>query len=183
MKTNTSHSHTPSSPSLHSSTSTPTHPSIHPTTYSTIHQPIHPVTHPPHSSPTTYTTIHQPIHPVTHPPHSSPTHHPPTFPNSPPHPTSIDVKSFSLPPPSPFLGVSFACLLSQQHSSVSFWDKCVSLGLICSEQCMCCHTERTLEIKRLTSPSLSMLTLGRPVPALTLKRQGSHWSASFMSLV
>ena len=55
------------------------------------------------------------------------------------------------------------CLTSQQHASVS-------QGWICSENLTCCHTE--IEVADLsTSPSHSILTPGRPVPALTLYRQ------------
>ena len=52
------------------------------------------------------------------------------------------------------------CLTSQQHASVS-------QGRICSDNFTCCHTEK-LQIKLATSPSHSILTPGRPVPALTL---------------
>ena len=48
------------------------------------------------------------------------------------------------------------CFTSQQHASVS-------QGRICSDNVTCCHTE-ILSI----SPSHSILTPGRPVPALTI---------------
>ena len=47
------------------------------------------------------------------------------------------------------------CLTSQQHASVSLHNF------------TCCHTEK-LQIQLSTSPSHSILTLGGPVPALTL---------------
>ena len=55
------------------------------------------------------------------------------------------------------------CLTSQQRASVS-------QGRICTDNFMCCHTE--IEVADLsTSPSHSILTPGRPVPALTLSCQ------------
>ena len=51
------------------------------------------------------------------------------------------------------------CLTSQQHASVS-------QGRICTDNFTCCHTK--LQIKLSTSPSHSILTPGRPVPALIL---------------
>ena len=53
------------------------------------------------------------------------------------------------------------CLMSQQHA-------CASLGQICSDNCTCCHTEMEVADQTSTSPSHSMLTLGRSVPAETL---------------
>ena len=47
------------------------------------------------------------------------------------------------------------CLTSQQQASVS-------QGRICLDNFMCCHTEISI------SPSHSILTPGRPAPALTL---------------
>ena len=78
---------------------------------------------------------------------------------------------------------SLVCLLvgyltSQQHASVS-------LGRICSDMCTCCHNEmevadQTLYLTqspytdtRPTSPSADPVTPGA--------RQGSHWSANFLS--
>ena len=70
------------------------------------------------------------------------------------------------------------CLTSQQHASVS-------QGRICSDNCMCCHTEieganPTFYLTQSqytdtgpTSPSADPITPG----AL----QGSHWSANFLS--
>ena len=68
------------------------------------------------------------------------------------------------------------CLTSQQHASVSH-------GRICSDDCMCCHTE--IEVADQTvyftqsqytdtgpaSPSTDPITPGA--------RQGTHWSANF----
>ena len=48
-----------------------------------------------------------------------------------------------------------ACLAPQQHASVS-------QGSICSDSFTCCHTDIPI------SPSQSILTPKRPVPALTL---------------
>ena len=56
------------------------------------------------------------------------------------------------------------CLMSQKHAGVS-------QGRICEDNCTCCHTEIKLQIKLSVSPNHSILTPGRPVPALTLKRQ------------
>ena len=54
------------------------------------------------------------------------------------------------------------CLTSQQHASVS-------QGQICTDNFTCCHTEiEKLQVKLSTSPSHTILTPGRPVPALTL---------------
>ena len=53
------------------------------------------------------------------------------------------------------------CLTSQHHASVS-------QGWICSDNCMCYHTEAADQACCL---SHSILTLGWPVPALTLKHQ------------
>ena len=64
------------------------------------------------------------------------------------------------------------CLTSQQQASVS-------QGRICSHNFTCCHTEIEVADPTSTSPSHSILTPGRPVPVLTLQRQGSHWSANF----
>ena len=55
------------------------------------------------------------------------------------------------------------CLTSQQHARVS-------QGRICTDSFTCCHTEK-LQIQLSTSPSHSVLTPGRPVPALTLQCQ------------
>ena len=55
-----------------------------------------------------------------------------------------------------------ACLTSQQHASVS-------QGPTCSHKYMCCHSEiYKLQIKLSNLSSDSMLTPGRPVPALNL---------------
>ena len=68
------------------------------------------------------------------------------------------------------------CLTSQQHASVS-------QGRICSESCICCHTEKevadqTFHLTQsqytdtgLTSPSTDPITPGA--------WQGIHWSANF----
>ena len=66
------------------------------------------------------------------------------------------------------------CLTSQQHVTVS-------QGRICSDSSTCCHAEK-LQIKLSTSPSHSILTLGRPVSADLVKPgawQGSRWSVNF----
>ena len=66
-------------------------------------------------------------------------------------------------------------LTSKQHASVS-------QGRICSDNCMCCHTEIEVADRTTISTGYSILTPGQPVPALTLKAsawQGSHWSAIF----
>ena len=58
--------------------------------------------------------------------------------------------------------VADCCLRSQQQASVS-------QRRICSGNCTCCHTEvEKLQIKLSTSPSHSILTPGRAVPAQTL---------------
>ena len=57
------------------------------------------------------------------------------------------------------LGCLLACLTSQKHASVS-------QGRIYTDNFTCCHTE--IEVAVSTSPSHSVLTQGRPVPALTL---------------
>ena len=74
----------------------------------------------------------------------------------------------------PILLVS--CLTSQLHASIS-------QGRICSDKCMCCHSEieaadRTFQLTqsqytdtRPTSPSSDPITQGT--------WQGSHWNASF----
>ena len=62
--------------------------------------------------------------------------------------------------PSFFVG----CLTSLQHASVS-------QGWICSNNFMCCHTDTEVADQTYISPSHSILTLGRPVPVLTLQRQ------------
>ena len=70
------------------------------------------------------------------------------------------------------------CLTSQQHARVSQGRICLtsqqharaSQGRICSDNCKRCHTEKEAA-DQTTSPSHSILTPGRPVPALTLKRQ------------
>ena len=56
------------------------------------------------------------------------------------------------------------CLTSQQHASIS-------QGRICSDDFMRCHTETEVADQLSTSPSHSILTPGRPVPALTMQRQ------------
>ena len=61
------------------------------------------------------------------------------------------------------IGCLLACLTSQQHASVS-------QGRICSDNWTCRHTE-TEVADQTTSPSDSILTPGRPVPALTLQSQ------------
>ena len=53
------------------------------------------------------------------------------------------------------------CLTSQQQASVSQLR-------ICTDNFTCCHTEIEVETKLSISPSHSILTPGRPVPALTL---------------
>ena len=60
-----------------------------------------------------------------------------------------------------FVCLLVGCLTSQQHASVS-------QGRICSRQFTCCHTEIEAADQTSTSPSHSILTPGRPVPALTL---------------
>ena len=56
------------------------------------------------------------------------------------------------------------CLTSQQHASVS-------QGRICTHNFTCCHTEIEFADQTSTSPSHSIMTPGRPVPALTLQCQ------------
>ena len=53
------------------------------------------------------------------------------------------------------------CLTSQQRANVS-------QGRICSDKFTCCHTEIEVADQLSTSPSHSIPTPGRPVPALTL---------------
>ena len=62
------------------------------------------------------------------------------------------------------VGLLVGCLTSQQHASVS-------QGRICSDKFTCCHTEIEVGDKLSASPSRSILTPGRPVPALTLYHQ------------
>ena len=55
------------------------------------------------------------------------------------------------------------CLTPQQQASVF-------QGRICSDNCICCHTEVELADQTI-SPSHSILTPGQPVPPPTLYRQ------------
>ena len=64
----------------------------------------------------------------------------------------------------PVVCLFVGCLRSQQHASVS-------QGRICSDNFTCCHTEIEVADQLSTSPSHSILTPGRPVPALTLRGQ------------
>ena len=61
---------------------------------------------------------------------------------------------------SPLLPDVVCCLMSQQHASVS---QCQ----ICSDKCICCHTEMKEHIKLSISLSHSIQTPGQPVPELT----------------
>ena len=56
------------------------------------------------------------------------------------------------------------CLMSQQHASVS-------QGRICSDNFSAATLRQKLQTKLSVSPSHTILTPGRPVPALTLFRQ------------
>ena len=72
------------------------------------------------------------------------------------------------------------CLTSQQQDSVF-------QGRIYSDNYTCCHTEIQVADKLSTSPSHSILTPGRPVPAQTLSRRAPGGAATgvpiFKSLV
>ena len=58
------------------------------------------------------------------------------------------------------------CLTPQQHANVS-------QGQICTDNYMCCYTEIEVADQTFTSPNHSILTPGRPVPALTLSCQAT----------
>ena len=60
-----------------------------------------------------------------------------------------------------YVCLSVCCSTSQQHASAS-------QRRICSDNFTCCHTAMKLQIKLSTSPSHSILTPDKPVPALTL---------------
>ena len=68
------------------------------------------------------------------------------------------------------------CLTSLQHASVS-------LGQICSDRCMCCHTEIEIAGQTFYLAQLQYTDAGptspRSDPVMPGTWQGSHWSAIF----